>query len=144
MILWRGVNPSFFMSDIDAAWLAGLLEGEGYFQITKPRHHHPSQVVIRLSMTDRDVVEKAAKLLNNVPINEKAKTTERKTIYAISLSKRDEVEKILHQILPFMGDRRSQKINECLEVISERRKVLSETLSQTRQKAAIIRWSKTK
>ena len=85
------------MTDLESAWLAGLLEGEGYFQITKPRHHHPTQVVIRLSMTDKDVVEKAAKLLNNIPINQKARTTERKTIYTISLSKKDEVEKIIKQ-----------------------------------------------
>jgi hypothetical protein len=132
------------MTDIDAAWLAGLLEGEGYFQITKPRHHHPTQVVIRLAMTDKDVVEKAAKLLNNVPINEKAKTTERKTIYAISLTKRDEVEKVLLQILPYMGSRRTQKINECLEVIEERRLVLSETRKEQQSKAAKIRWEKVK
>jgi hypothetical protein len=132
------------MTDIDASWLAGLLEGEGYFQITKPRHHHPTQVVIRLSMTDKDVVERAAKLLNNVPINEKAKTTERKTIYAISLSKKDEVEKVLLQILPHMGSRRSQRINECLKVIQERRLILSETRKEQQSKAAQIRWSKTK
>ena len=132
------------MADIDAAWLAGLLEGEGYFQITKPRHHHPTQIVIRLSMTDKDVVEKAAKLLNNVPINEKAKTTERKTIYAISLTKRDEVEKVLLQILPYMGSRRTQRINECLKVIQERRLVLSETRKEQQVKAAQIRWSKIK
>jgi hypothetical protein len=132
------------MTDIDAAWLAGLLEGEGYFQITKPRHHHPTQVVIRLAMTDKDVVEKAAKLLNNVPINEKAKTTERKTIYAISLTKRDEVEKVLLQILPYMGSRRTQRINECLEVIEERRLVLSETRKEQQSKAAKIRWEKVK
>lgn len=132
------------MTDIEASWLAGLLEGEGYFQITKPRHHHPTQVVIRLSMTDKDVVEKAAKLLNNVPINQKARTTERKTIYAISLSKRDEVEKILLQILPHMGSRRSQRINECLEVISERRRILSETRREQQIKAANSRWSKVK
>jgi hypothetical protein len=132
------------MTDIDAAWLAGLLEGEGYFQITKPRHHHPTQIVIRLSMTDKDVVEKAAKLLNNVPINEKAKTTERKTIYAISLTKRDEVEKVLLQILPYMGSRRTQRINECLKVIQERRLVLSETRKEQQVKAAQIRWSKIK
>ncbi len=132
------------MTDLESAWLAGLLEGEGYFQITKPRHHHPTQVVIRLSMTDKDVVEKAAKLLNNVPINQKARTTERKIIYAISLSKRDEVEKILLQILPFMGNRRSQRINECLEVIKERRLILSETRKEQQIKAANARWSKVK
>lgn len=131
------------MTDIDAAWLAGLLEGEGYFQITKPRPNNPTQVLIRLSMTDKDVVEKASKLLN-VPINCKAKTTARKTIYSISLSRKDDVEKVLLQILPHMGSRRSERITECLETIKERRKVLSETRREQQVKAAQIRWSKTK
>jgi hypothetical protein len=131
------------MTDIDAAWLAGLLEGEGYFQITKSRPNNPIQVLIRLSMTDNDVVEKAAKLLN-VPINCKAQTTEKKTIYSISLSRRDDVEKVLLQILPHMGSRRSGRINECLETIKERRQVLSETRRDQQVKAAQIRWSKIK
>ena len=131
------------MTDIEAAWLAALLEGEGYFQITKPRPNNPTQVLIRLSMTDKDVVEKASKLLN-VPINCKAKTTEKKTIYSISLSRRDDVEKVLLQILPHMGSRRSERINECLETIKERRQVLSETRREQQVKAAQIRWSKIK
>ena len=131
------------MTDIDAAWLAGLLEGEGYFQITKPKPNHPTQVLIRLAMTDKDVVEKASKLLN-VSINCKAKTTEKKTIYSISLSRKDDVEKVLLQILPHMGSRRSERITECLETISERRKVLSETRREQQVKAAKIRWEKVK
>jgi len=131
------------MTDIEAAWLSGLLEGEGYFQITKPRPNHPTQVLIRLSMTDKDVVQKAANLLN-VPVNCKAKTSEKKTIYSCTLSRRDEVENVLMNILPHMGNRRSKKILECIEVIIERRKVLSETLSEKRKKAATIRWSKVK
>ena len=131
------------MTDIDAAWLAGLLEGEGYFQITKPKPNHPTQVLIRLAMTDKDVVEKASKLLN-VPINCKAQTTEKKTIYSISLSRKDDVEKVLLQILPHMGSRRSERITECLETITERRQVLSETRREQQVKAAKIRWEKVK
>ena len=131
------------MTDIDAAWLAGLLEGEGYFQITKPKPNHPTQVLIRLAMTDKDVVEKASKLLN-VSINCKAKTTEKKTIYSISLSRKDDVEKVLLQILPHMGSRRSERITECLETITERRQVLSETRREQQVKAAKIRWEKVK
>ena len=131
------------MSEIEYAWLAGLLEGEGYFQITKPRPNHPTQVLIRLSMTDKDVVEKAANLLK-VSINSKAETSEKKTIYSFTLSRRDDVEKTLIQILPHMGSRRSKKINECIDVIKQTRKILSETLSEKRKKAATIRWSKVK
>jgi hypothetical protein len=47
------------LSKVDIAWLAGLLEGEGSFMRGK-RKDAPG---ISLAMTDRDVVERAAKLL---------------------------------------------------------------------------------
>jgi hypothetical protein len=44
------------VSSTEWAWLAGLLEGEGYFS-GKPR------LVVELEMTDKDVVERAAQLV---------------------------------------------------------------------------------
>jgi hypothetical protein len=44
--------------DTDTSWLAGLLEGEGYFGCVRPH-----TVRIALTMIDRDVVERAALML---------------------------------------------------------------------------------
>ncbi len=44
--------------NVDIAWLAGLVEGEGSF------HMSTRSIAIILTMTDRDVVERAATLLN--------------------------------------------------------------------------------
>ena len=42
----------------DIAWLAGLLEGEGYFALNRGKYP-----TITLSMTDEDIVVKAASLM---------------------------------------------------------------------------------
>ena|SRR5438477_7307870 len=46
----------------DITWLAGLLEGEGCFLIHKPIGNH-IQIGIALSMSDVDVVARAAKII---------------------------------------------------------------------------------
>jgi len=43
----------------EIVWLAGLLEGEGSFQ-WRPQRRHP---VVALSMTDFDVVDEAARIM---------------------------------------------------------------------------------
>lgn len=50
------------VSEADIFWLAGLLEGEGSFLAGPPSAPHCP--AIALSMTDRDVVERAARLLD--------------------------------------------------------------------------------
>lgn len=43
------------MTPEEVAWVAGLLEGEGYFSISSARHR---QARVVCSMTDEDVVRK--------------------------------------------------------------------------------------
>lgn len=124
----------------EAAWLAGLLEGEGYFQVTKPRKNNPSLSLIRLGMTDKDTVEKAASILN-VPVCEKVYPN-KKNVYSFSLSRKDDVEKVLLHILPFMSKRRSERIGELLYNIAQRRRTIIEVGNKDKVKAAQIRWNK--
>jgi len=47
------------LSDVDCAWVAGLLEGEGCFHISKPGPNRPTgQLLIKCAMTDQDTVQK--------------------------------------------------------------------------------------
>ncbi len=55
-------------------WLAGLLDGEGCFQKCSGRNKNvQTSVRIRLEMTDFDIVERAAKLLNVPSITRRVK-----------------------------------------------------------------------
>ena len=95
------------MNEIEVAWLAGLIEGEGCFTRTR------SSPVFALDMTDEDIVKKAAKLLG---------------ISKISISRRDGCKdayickvygnralEVMRLLFPFMGNRRQIKITELLE-----------------------------
>ena len=84
----------------DLAWLAGLLEGEGSFLKAPPSS--PNCPRISLEMTDKDVVERAASLMNG-------KVATRAV----------ELMRVLH---PEMGSRRRSQIDAALETYIERRR----------------------
>jgi len=103
------------MTDIQIAWLAGLLEGEGCFRFDK--RNSPK---IQLQMTDEDVVKRVARMLS---VNARAEPWRgsrygSKTMWRVDVFG-DKAIEIMHLILPFMGERRFSKIES---VINARRK----------------------
>lgn len=93
----------------DLLWLAGLLEGEGSFDAHRGRYPR-----IRLGMTDRDVVGRAASLMDS-SIRLSLHAAPEKPTWHTELSGTKAAE-VMRAILPFMGARRSAKIAECLAV----------------------------
>jgi hypothetical protein len=102
------------VTDIEAAWLAGLLEGEGCF-----RRSECNAFQISLEMTDKDIVERAAKLMNGRVYQRKMRKEHWKTQWHVHVGA-DNGKATLLRILPFMGERRTQKINEILNKFSHR------------------------
>ena len=95
------------MNRDDLLWLAGLLEGEGTFDLHKRKYPR-----IRLGMTDRDVVGRAADLLGaNLRVSIPLDGT--KTMFHTEISGQ-RAAAILRLLLPLMGARRSGKIGEIL------------------------------
>lgn len=90
----------------DIIWLAGLLEGEGTFDLHRGKYPR-----VRVSMTDRDVVGRAATLFGS-SIRLTLKRDFKATWHA-EVSGARAVE-IMRVILPHMGARRSAKIAEIL------------------------------
>lgn len=104
------------LKDTDAAWLAGLLEGDGSFTHDLKRNI----IRIQLSMYDGDVVTRAAELLDtSVVCNDIERGGLVKNIYRTSLARKAEVVDILKQIKPYMGRRRTSRINELLAFAEE-------------------------
>ncbi|MDT8915785.1 hypothetical protein [Amycolatopsis sp. PS_44_ISF1] len=96
---------------VDAAWLAGLLDGEGCFDAPRgnPR--------VRVKMTDFDVILRAADLMQ-------AKThpeivPDRKPLLVAQITGEPAVA-VLHAILPFLGSRRSARATEI--IVAQRQK----------------------
>jgi hypothetical protein len=103
----------------DAAWLAGLLEGEGCWCLSK----QPDKVdkpLIRLAMTDREPVEKAYETcgqmgsfyLRSRPPSMHA---HHKDQWIWNVQSAPQVVAISNLVLPWMSPRRTEKIQECLK-----------------------------
>ncbi len=98
-------------TEIEVAYIAGLLEGEGTFL---RKGFCP---IIQIGMTDLDVIEEAAKVINigNRKIYiENDKRPNHKLKYAFCLAGRDAL-KWMKLIRPYMRSRRGKEIDEIIE-----------------------------
>lgn len=91
----------------DIIWLAGLLEGEGTFDAHRGKYPR-----VRLAMTDRDVVGRAASLMDTKIRLSLHKAPAQPTWHAEISGQR--AAEIMCEILPFMGTRRSGRIASVL------------------------------
>lgn len=99
----------------EIAWLAGLLEGEGCFQMFKSSSPKKGTPIIALNMTDQDIVQRAAALLDGCT----PKATPRfakdghalKTMYNTRRCGGRALGWML-TLYPFLGVRRRSKIRE--------------------------------
>ncbi len=103
----------------DLVWLAGLLEGEGYFAPGPPSI--PDHPVIQLCMTDRDIIERVANLWGTNYIGEANRGEGWNTAYRIFKRGYPAVELML-ELYPLMGERRKQQIEKAVRSASLRGK----------------------
>lgn len=89
----------------DAAWLAGLIDGEGC--LDSPR----GNARLRIKMTDLDVVLRAASIMGASTYGEPGFKAGYKPCLVAQLTGERAVEVML-AVLPWMGARRSAKITE--------------------------------
>ena len=96
------------MTETEIAWLAGWLEGEGCFSLTSG-----SSPTITVAVTDKDVIERAAKLVGGKASPIKKYKGHVKQVYRIGLHGQKAID-VMTAILPHMGERRGTKISEIL------------------------------
>ena len=84
-------------------WLAGLLEGEGTFDLHRGKYPR-----VRVAMTDRDVVGRAATLIGS-RVRLSLKPAPYKASWHAEVTGQKAVA-VMEAVLPFMGARRSAKI----------------------------------
>ena len=104
------------MRETDTAWLAGLLEGEGYFGAYASGTRR-KQLVVKLKMTDADVVVKAHKLMETPSVRRECDTRkEQNADCYVTRAYGARAEAVMKRVLPYMGSRRTQKITELLDM----------------------------
>jgi len=108
------------LKETDIAWIAGLLEGEGYFGIdnrSKKRYevsNTPPAPFIKISMVDEDIIERLSQLLDKSYFSPTRKTVTGKQVYTLHLGEKEKVLFVLQKILPYMGARRGERIKESI------------------------------
>jgi hypothetical protein len=107
------------LTETDIAWIAGLLEGEGYFGIDNRQRNYkvsksPPAPFIKISMVDEDIIQRLSKLLDKSYFSPSRKTVKDKQVYTLHIGEKEKVLFILEKIIPYMGVRRSERIKECI------------------------------
>lgn len=97
----------------DLYWLAGLLEGEGSFLAPPPSS--PNRPRISLQMTDRDVVDRAARMMGvaYVYVSGDRRNANWKRYYMVVLRGR-RAARLMRMLRPLMGARRQVQIDDAL------------------------------
>lgn len=98
------------MTEIELAWLAGLLEGEGCFSFRNDRN----LPVVEVKMTDLDVVNRVAMLMGRTVTPIPAKQDGWLPQYRARIQG-DPARDLMRALLPHMGQRRAARIEELLE-----------------------------
>ena len=111
-ILSEDVEPHACTPDCELAWLAGLLEGEGCFSMANAgAHRYPA---VRVEMASRDVVERAARLLEAVSVTVAPPTDPRWKLMYVAKIAGARVVPLLLRLRPLMGIRRRAAIDAAL------------------------------
>lgn len=112
--------------------MAGLLEGEGSFGLdnrSKKRYKNstsPPGVYIKISMTDEDVIEKMAKLVNKTYFSPARVTKTNKKVYNLHIGDRETLLVLLPRLFPYLGKRRQAQVQVCIEALEDWKKWLAE------------------
>lgn len=112
------------LSEIEIAWIAGLLEGEGCFGLDNRAAKRykvstaPAIPYVRVAMVDKDVIARLCKLLNKNYFSPTRKTSTGKIVYIVHISDRETLRYLLPLIFPYLGNRRQQKVQECLDALT--------------------------
>lgn len=101
------------MTELEIAWLAGLLEGEGCFRVRKSGGYKGS-VSISLQMTDEDVVKRVADLFGTKIWGPHGPYGASKLETWQTLIIGHEAAKLMEKLLPYLGRRRGEKVKTLL------------------------------
>jgi hypothetical protein len=104
------------MTSTQVGWVAGLLEGEGSFIVTKQR----GLPRVQMQSTDHDVLLRLQAVLGRGHVTNVGIRGNRKRCWGFSLMGLRDVESLLLQIYPLMGERRRGQIDNLLQAIDHR------------------------
>jgi hypothetical protein len=118
-------KPMLDLTEPQIAWIAGLLEGEGYFGIDQrsskryANSKSPASPFIKIAMVDEDVIARLSTYLDKPCYLPTRLTGKGKQVYQLHIGEKQKVLWLLQRIRPYMGERRGAKVDECLSLLHE-------------------------
>lgn len=118
--------------EVYIAWMAGCLEGEGSFGLdnrSKKRYKNstsPPGAYVKISMTDEDIIEKMAKLVNKTYFSPTRLTKKNKKVYILHIGDRETLLALLPRLFPYLGKRRQAEAQVCIDVLEDWKKWLAD------------------
>lgn len=95
-------------------WLAGLIEGEGWF--SRPPSSEPRRFRVNIAMRDRDVLLRAGQMVSiSYLYLDKKKDENRSDLYQLTIRGKNAIRTMM-TIFPVMGERRQQQIQKMLDL----------------------------
>lgn len=110
---WRETLEEAVRAEIDVAWAAGLFEGEGSIFVSRRKKTGYRQLVIAMSMTDQDVVERFAEITGGRVLQMPPYGLGKKDQYRVTFHGPEAV-RVLNAFHPWFGERRANKAKECI------------------------------
>lgn len=107
------------MQDKDYAWAAGILDGEETFLLVPDKRSRHIECRISCEMNDVDLIERLYNVLRAGRIYDRVRTNGKASKQVI-ISKRSDVYRVLNYIRPYMGIRRTKRIDEIISHLKER------------------------
>lgn len=98
------------LQEKDLYWLAGILEGEAYFG----KQTINTSPGIAVEMTDEDIIQRVCLIFNTKYCKPKVRQPTHKQSYKTIIRGQRAID-IMKIIYPIMGERRKNKILECIE-----------------------------
>jgi hypothetical protein len=111
---------------ITTAWLAGLLEGEGYFGLYRHKDRTRQHPVVRVSMTDEDIIKRAAEAMGGATIHRihspRFRENGWKPQYSATVYGKKAIA-VIDSIYPHLGERRRATIDKVMAERSVNREI---------------------
>lgn len=99
----------FMPSNIDLAWAAGLLEGEGSFIWLASRR----KLRVQMQHTDWDILIRLQKILGGI-INDVPARENRKQCWNWGINRHSQAAGTMMMLFPFLGERRRSQVRDVL------------------------------
>ena len=112
-------SKTFDISDFDLGWFVGIIEGEGSINAHINSKSGYLCTELTVSSTDEDLIDRLHSIYPGKSEYVKEYKNHYKTQWIWSVTKREDIRTVVNKILPYMMNRRANKMKEVIEMFNK-------------------------